>query len=91
MVGPKLEDTECNAVIPQASTEFCSRCQRLNFNNISAELFFKNKNKQKTLSVMSVCIASCLAVHNFSKHCICCTQVLKGVCSPCYQVLAMTV
>ena len=40
---------------------------------------------------MSVCIASCLAVHNISKHCICCTQVLKGVCNPCYQVLAMTV
>ena len=38
MDGSKLEDSESSA----SPTEFCSRCERQNFNQISAGLFLKN-------------------------------------------------
>ena len=33
--------------------------------------------------LLSVCLLSCLVVCNFSKHYVCCTQVLNSVCDPC--------
>ena len=35
---------------------------------------------------LSVCVASCLVVCIFSRHCICCAQVWKNVCDPWYTV-----
>lgn len=53
----KLKHSKSNAVIHRVCTEFCSRHQRQNCNKISAGLFFKK--------ALSICLASCLAVHHF--------------------------
>ena len=59
MEGPTLKlrdkDTESNAVIHQACTEFCSRCKtkRQNFNYIGLE------------KMLSVCLAQSLVVKKF--------------------------
>ena len=76
MVGPKLEDTESIAVIHQACTELCSRCERHNLNQIKAGSFFF------LFFLIAVSMFS-IIVHIFSRNCICSTKVLKTVCDPC--------
>ena len=77
--GPQLSVNN-SVVIHWACTEFCIRHGRQNLQNCSL--------KKKMVSVC-VTVASSFVVRIFSRHCVCCVQVLGCVCNVCiYQMKA---